>query len=433
MKKILCLLLAALLLCGCTPTDGATTTKPAYEASQPVIDTTETGTGEEILAKRRDIVEAEMRRMMSMYWTPAEDITYTLNGNSMGIEADLTMAPDKLVTLKAGRIYRGMPYTHGSGSGYSFLTYATGQDEKGVYTISGLDPESLSGNTGNRAWGRSRISNDCADAVFWAWAQVSSSITFDQTQYMTEPYGCIKVGDYDCNIIKFTGYTKPICKDNGEQRMYTAYSQLQKGDAMVLYTDGSGGHAVMIVDVHVEQADGIIDGSKSYVTILEQISSNLHDENKYFDEQLGQEVYLSCGVDTQWTFESIFKKGYLPITCKELVDPSPRPEEQLTDSVKTPTFENILGGTLESNYRISSVTATVTDARGNTVQQATCFGRQSEMYSFSVSRITNMQEQQVLNGAVDLSSLPAGSYHCKLTCRLSTGREMVFRELDFTV
>lgn len=435
MKRIICLLLVALLLCGCTPGEPAETTPSikTYTPSQPVIDTAETGTDEEILAKRRDIVEAEMRRMMSMFWTPAEDITYTLNGQSMGIESDLTTAPDKLITLKAGRIYRGMPYTHGSGSGYSFLTYATDQDEKGVYTISGLDPESLSGSTGNRAWGRSRISNDCADAVFWAWAQVSSSITFDQTQYMTEPYGCLKVGDYECNVIKFTGYTKPVCKENGEQRMYAAYGHLQKGDAMVLYTDGSGGHAVMIVDVHVEQADGVIDGSKSYVTILEQISSNLQAEASYFDEALGQDVYLSCGVDTQWSFETIFKRGYLPITCKELVDPTPRPEETLTDTVTTPTLDNILGGTLESNYRISSVTATVTDSKGNTVQQATCFGRQSEMYTFSVSRLTSAQEQAVMDGSIDLSALPAGSYRCTVSCRLSTGREMVFRELDFTV
>lgn len=433
MKKILCLLLAVLLLCGCAPTDGATATEPAYEASQPVIDTTETGTDEEILQKRRDIVEAEMRRMTSLLWTPSEDIVYTLNSKSMGIEMDLQTEPDKVITLKAGRIYQGLPYTHGSGSGYSFLSLASGQDEKGVYTISGLDTQRLSGNTSTRDLCRSRLGNDCADAVFWSWAQVSSSINFELTNFMTEYYGCLKVGDYDCDLIKYTGSTKDFCKNNGDQRMYKAYSQLQKGDAMVLYTSSSGGHAVMVTDVHIEEADGVIDGANSYVTILEQTSGNLKKEKTYFDETLGQEVYIACGVDVQWSFETIFGKGYLPVTCKELVDPSPRPEETLKDSVTQVTRENILGGTLESNYRISSVTVTVTDSKGKTVQQATCYGRQEEMFAFNVARITNKQEQAVMDGSVDFSTLSPGSYHCTLTCRLSTGREMVFRELDFTV
>lgn len=433
MKKILCLLLAVLLLCGCAPIDGGTAAESTFEVSQPVINTAETGTDEEILQKRRDIVEAEMRRITSTLWTPSEDIVYTLNSKSMGIEMDLQTDPAKVITLKAGRIYQGLPYTHGSGSGYSFFSLASGQDENGVYTISGLDTQRLSGNTSTRDMCRSRLGNDCADAVFWSWAQVSSSINFELTNFMTEYYGCLKVGDYDCNVAKYTDSTKPICKDNGEQRMYKAYSQLQKGDAMVLFTDGSGGHAVMVTDVHIEEADGVIDGANSYVTILEQTSGNLKKEKTYFDEALGQEVYIACGVDVQWSFETIFGKGYLPVTCKELVDPSPRPEEALKDTVTTLTVENILGGTLESNYRISSITATVTDSKGKTVQQATCYGRQEEMFAFNVARITNKQEQAVMDGSVDLDALSPGSYHCTLTCRLSTGREMVFRELDFTV
>ena len=472
MKQFICIILVVFMLAGCTPSasvPGTTapttvttapqtsvpdtvpaTTVPAtttpettvpeatvpeislYVPTQPVIDTHETGTPDEILAKRRDIVEAEMRRMMSVYWTPEEDITYSLNSASMGIESDKRLSPKSVVTLKAGRIYRGIPYTHGSGSGYGFMTYAIGQDSDGVYTISGPDDQDLTGSSGNRKHNRARIGNDCADAVFWAWAQVSSTITFPLTQNMTAANGCLKVGDYACDTLIYRSSTKQICKDNGEQRMYRAYAQLQKGDAMVLHT-GKEGHAVMVCGVHVEYTGNEIDAEKSHVIILEQISSNLSGEKHFFDEKIGKEVYLACGVDTKWSFDTIFKKGYLPVTCQELIDPAPRPEEKLEDTISEINEKTILRGMVTCNYRISNVTATVTDTDGTIVQRATLFGRENETYSIQLDRFTAATEKPVLNGYIDLNALPVGNYHITLTCRVSTGREIPFRDLDITV
>lgn len=432
MKKLLCLLLAAvLLLSGCWG-DRTNTFEPDY----PTQSATEPQTAEEILAYRRDLVEQAMREQSSILWTPAEDITYSMRNNSQGIATDTEEAPDDVVTLYAGRIYQGIPYTHGSGSYYSWLSYATSQDENGVYTLSGLDGQSLTGRSADRINGRARVGNDCADQLFWAWGRVSGSIHFTGTATMTEFYGCPKVGDYTYTGVKFTKdyNTQDVVKANGEQRMFAAYAQLQKGDGMTLLNTGGAGHAVMVVTVHTAYLeDGTIDGDQSFVTVLEQTSGNERDEASYYNEELGQTVYLCEVMDKQWSFHTLFKKGYLPVTCKELIDPSPREAATVTDHAEAPTAENMFAGVIESNYRISSVTVTVTDKNGNTVQQATCYGHQDEMYRFNLFRFTREVEKPVIQGYLDLSALEAGTYHCSFTCLVSTGDSITFRDFDFSV
>lgn len=413
--KLCCILLALLLLTGCgadTSATEPTTFQDTLISTQPY---TEPETDAERLAYRRDVVEAEMRRMMSMFWTPAEDITYTHNNITH--------------TLVAGRIYRGMPYAHGSGSGHGFLTYATAQDEHGVYTISGLNGRSLTGEPAT-----ARISNDCADAVYWAWSKVSTSIRFRYTNRMTDSYGCVKVGDYVCDRASYNSSTKQVIQENGADKMRKCYAQLQKGDALVMYTNTAGGHAVMVADVHVEYKGRLVDGENSYVIILEQISSNLSAQNKYFDEELGQEVYLACGVDTKWSFNTLLYKGYLPITCKELIDPAPLAEEMVADSVKEYSADTLHIGTITASYPISSLTMTITDAQGKVVQKATCYAGESDnRYMFRMSQFNSPIERPVMQGAYDPDALTAGSYHCTLTCQIATGRTFTVRSYDFTI
>ena len=427
MKKLIaCLLLSVLLLTACTETTNTTvaeTTEAAVllpEVCDPVpvaqmVTVHEEGlTDEEILTQRRDIVEAEMRHMMGMLWTPAEDITYK--------------SGEEYRTLKAGRIYRGMPYSHGSGSGYSWLQFAKDQDANGVYTVS-IDGKYLTSGDGHVAI----ISNDCADALFWSWAKVSNSIDFTLTQNMSSFTGCVKVGDYQWDDMgKFDGSTKPILQENGEQVMFKAYGQLQKGDGMVLYTKSSGGHAVMVCESVVVMDGDQIDGEKSYVRILEQISSNLDDEVTYYEAQLDRECYAACGYDSIWTFNTIYKKGYLPITCKELIDPAPLAQQKVEDSVTEHTEETMFRGQLTSNYRISHMTYTIYDAEGRAVQQMTCFGQDKSMFVIDLYRFNDFTELDRAQGALDLDSLPAGTYKCVLTCQISTGSIVEVRNFEIT-
>ena len=435
MKKVILLLLICLLLSSCgEPTKpkqvGIT---PHYEAQQPTLSPTEPEDPDEVLAYRRDLVEAEMRRAMSVLWTPAEDMAYSLYSGSMGPEIDMEIVPDRVIHLKAGRIYRGLPYSHGSGSAYSFLSYATAQDENGVYTISDLRGESLTGYPKDGPWSQARIGSDCVDTVFWAWSKVSNSITFTGTGEMTDIYGCVKVGDYTCNIPKYTESTKPICQDNGEEVMHKAYAQLQKGDAIVLYTKASGGHTVMIVNTNVYyNEDGSINPDVSTVTIIENKSESQKTDACYFDSKLGQNVYICGSLDTVWTFKQIYSKGYLPVTCKELIDPSPLDQESVSLSQEPASLDQLLSSTINASHRIAN--AQITIYSGDLViQQATLFGRELNCRQLQLSQLLNPIEQAVILGSIDPEGLDKGTYHCVVTCRLGTGNLHTISQFDFNI
>jgi len=418
LKKLLPIILVLGLLisiAGCTG-DNTQKTEPATDA--------------QILAVRREQVVAYMREMMSFLWKSDVDITYSKNNNTTGVEND---EESNLVHIVAGRIYQGMPYTHGSGSFASFVSYASQQDEKGVYTISGLSAENLSGEDGKGIY-MSRIGNDCADAVFWAWSQVSSTIKFRKTYYMTEINGCIPVGEYK---LEYTDKTKDrladserICLENGEAVMYEAYAHLQMGDSVVKTTEG---HAMMISEVKVTRDEnGMVIPSRSFVKIIEQTSGVIQKEKVVYNETLKADVYQCGNVDKVMTFVDLFNSRYLPVTCKELIDASPVAVEEVKDSESTYGVDNMFTGTFTSPYRISHVTVTISDGSGKVVQKSTCYGREEEMRAFDLSRFVQDTEQPSLQGIINLDDLSVGTYRCTFTCEIATGKVFTVRDFEFT-
>ena len=424
MKKLICLLLVMLLLCGCAP---------EFQIAYPTVSPTEPETAEEILAYRRDVVEQAMREQSAILWTPAETFAYSRRDDSQGVVVDAEETPDEVTTFYAGKIYQGIPYTQGGGSYYSFLSFATAQTKDGVYTLTGLTDQLLTGLSDNRENRRARVGNDCADQLFWAWGRFSSSIQFHYTAEMTEASGCLKVGDYEYTGTRFSAKnnTEDIVKNNGQQRMFAAYTQLQKGDGILQIRSTGAGHTVMIVTNNpVFLEDGTIDGEKSYVTVLEQTSTLEKDATPYYHEGIGKDVYPCEIMDKEWTYNTLFEKGYLPITCKELIDPSPLPEAAITDYTDAPTYENMFSGIISANYRFSSVTVTISQ-KGKTVQEATCFSHQEDLYAFNLYRFTSGAEQDVMQGSVDKDELAPGTYQCTFTARLSTGDNITFRDFTF--
>ena len=427
-EKIVYVLLIALLLAGCNKSGASTETiDPGFEASQPTLSPTEPEDPDEILKYRRELVVAEMRRIMGTLWTPAEDITYYLKNPNEVSDED-----NKVLVLQAGKIYQGVPYTHGSGSGYGFFSYATAQDENGVYTISGLTGEHLTGESRDIAGSSARQGNDCADAVYWSWARICTSVTFKYAAEMTPQYGIIPVGDYVCNVSKFTTTTKPIVQENGEEVMFDAYSKMQPGDAMVLYTKSAGGHAVMVVDVQISRTeDGKIDPGNSYAIIIEQNSAQQRNERSNYHEGLQTEVYICGEMDVPWSFTTLYSKGYLPVTCKELIDPAPLKPQSASLSNPDATIDNLFNASVETSHRFAYVTVTIQNDAG-IVQQATAYGRETDYYRFDMYAFKNDWEKNLIKGTLDLESLPAGQYKCTVTCRLATGNNFTVYEKDFT-
>lgn len=415
MKKLLCILLAVLLLSGCTAVESGQeeTTNAAADSAT-------------ILQQRRDRAEAHMRHMMSVLWQTDVDVVYSTHVNSLGVDMD---EEKRIVRLEAGRIYSGMPYTHGSGCAEAFLGFGE-PDEKGIYQLTGLTTDLLSGGNGTKVNNTVRLSNDCADAVCWAWSRVGCSFTFTVTQNMTAQYGCLPVGTY---VFEGDTYkkTKEVAEKNGQEVMYSSYACLQKADAVVTY-NGSG-HAMMISQVNVVKNGDAIDPEQSYVLVLEQFTSNYKKEVVYMDETIGQPVYRLGGVDNKYTFAQLYKKGYLPVTIQEFHDPAPVPQPELMDSIENPDITNLDEGTISCLYKIGMVTVTITDQKGNVVQQASCFPKQSEHYMFRMANFTDVKEQGVLRGSLDVDGLPKGSYRCQVECLLGNGETLIARDFEFKI
>lgn len=431
-RKIFCLLLAFLLIFGLAACQQhpAETTAPTQTTAAPTEttapeETAEPLTAEEfILQERRDIVEAYMRRQTTFLWRSEEDVLYTLSSNTLPEDAD----ESKQIQLVAGRLYQGMPYSYASGTTSSIIAFSHSEpDSNGIYTISGLTWEALSGGGG-----APKIGNDCSAAVVLAWSQIGASVVAESTKSMCLDYGFLPVGDYE-TIPSTNEPTSAVIALNGPEKMIEAYAQLQKGDALVRRAVGSG-HAAMVVDVNIfYQEDGSINYKQSYVTILEQTSTRAKKPTvSYNHEVTGEPVYEICTVDNEWSFSYLLQKAYLPITCKELIDPSPLPEKAVTDSQTEFNKDTLLTGTLSSQWFIDTVTITVTDTSGATVQEAMAASTRKSNRDFDLQKFVT-DHPSAIRGSIDPAALASGNYHCTVVCRLTTGEEFTVRDFDFTV
>ena len=376
---------------------------------------------EVILQRRRDAAEANMRRMLTFLWRSDVDVLYTTLSNT--IPEDAPPGGISQIQIKGGRVYRGMPYSYASGMDRAFLEYA-GEPVNGVYPISGLTWEALSGG-GSYA----RVGSDCSSTVIQSWGSIGASVSVTDTRRMTPSRGFLRVGEYTSNDSDNTD-SASTCSANGAQVMYAAYAQLQKADAVV-YRGSSSGHTMMIVSSDpVYNGDGTINGEQSTVTVLHQTVRYRGDH--YYDAALQEDVYLFGGVDDVFTYTNLMKNGYLPITCKALIDPSPIAKPAVTDTQTTFNKNTLLTGTIKCNWMIDTLTMTVTDASGNEVQRGAI--RSTRAYNFAVDLQKFLTDNPAgVLGRIAPGELTAGSYHCTLTCRLTGGAVFTVRDFDFTV
>ena len=385
-------------------------------ADQP--DTTEAATFPEqtidpILRQRRDIAEHYMRQMLSILWSPEEDIFYTTASKGSPEKAD----PEKQFLLRADRVYRGVPYSFAGSTLAAFTDYA--QPDGNIYKVSGLSWKALNGSSKS-----ARIGNDGSSALALAWCQVGNSVKIMSTNNMTMDYGFLPVGNYKTTTKKLED-TKKYCSANGESVMFDCYAQLLKADGLV-----ANGHVMMVVSTDViYNEDGSISGD-STVTILEQSKEHFLNEIHSFDEALGQEVYHIGGIDLVYTFSQLYEKGFLPITCKELTDPSEVREAKVGDSDRDPKLETCLSGFIDCNHHIDTLTITIYDQEDNQVQEAAIRAERSTNFVIPVKRFQD-DNPASMRGFIDLSQLPDGQYRYILVCRLVNGQEYTVRDFTF--
>ena len=376
----------------------------------------------EIIYSRREIAENYMREMANILWRSDKDILYTISSNVKPEEA----AENRQFKIVKGRLYKGVPYTYSGGTGESFLEYASEKDENGIYTISNLGWEALTGGSST-----ARVGNDCSATVILAWGQFSDSIKSANTKTMVPQRGYLKVGDYVADFADNSYSWKTAQLVNGYDRMYKAYALLQKADAVV-YRGGTGGHAMFVTDVDVVYtSSGEIDGQKSTITVVEQTNKNFLNEKKYFDEALGEDVYYIYGIDNKYTFEKLVLSGYLPITCKELRSPEMPAETVINDSLSKYSKDTILTGVISSNRFMDSVTVSIFDNGGELVQKSTARAKRSANYTeFDMQQFTTDPAVSVI-GKIDVAKLSKGTFRCELVCKMVNGEKIVVRNFEF--
>ena len=377
-----------------------------------------------VIQQRRDLAEAYMRQQTSLLWKATEDITYCFSRTS---DDPSQVSSSSIINIKAGRIYRGLPYAYSYTTMSSFLEYAGEQDANGVYPISGISYKTMSGLST-----QTRMGNDCSSAVVTAWSQFGASIYGTTSAGLVPQYGAVPVGNY----IPLESYgetgTAVVIENNGATVMYESYALLQKADALVRYKSANN-HAMMVVSVNVvRNSDGSINPTSSYAIVLEQTSSNVRNEKTYTDPTLGT-VYIIGGVDKKYTFKYLLDNTYIPLTCMELLDAAPVDVPAVADTVTEPTLDNLFEGTITSNRFVGSVIITIADEDGNPVQKAAQNACRSYPREFRMAEFLTGKPKQWSRGEIDVDALADGKYRCTVVCRLSTEQVFTVRDFEFTL
>lgn len=169
-----------------------------------------------ILQYRRNKAVANMTEQNNVLWsiTTADGapVKYSRAPNSAGVDAD---KQDQVYTLYPGRVYRGIPYAHGSAGLDAFKLLAGSPDASGVYNFENFNGSYFNGGSNTNAYNMSRLGNDCWDSVYWAWSSFGNSVTAGQTQQMTKSYGLKLLGE-DILAEAMKGFVAPDGRVMGE-------------------------------------------------------------------------------------------------------------------------------------------------------------------------------------------------------------------------
>ena len=382
------------------------------------------------LTSRRNAVIAKAKGMFDVrfFYTSSYDFTYSSNYNSQHISAFSTMN---------GIPYSSAPTITTASFIRDFVNYV---NDDGAYvpkniiatTVSDvIDGEAINANY---AWG-----SNCADYVYEAWSEVCSSVDFATTSRFNENYGAIPVGYYVVDPSSFTSGgsfvsqigknpTKDVCNANGKDVMFAAYRMLKPGDAGLTYNDGHG-HALLVESIEIVYADdGKIDGAKSRIN--------------FYEQNVGGCNHCTSNNITWNTFDWFFNDGYLPYTCKELLDDNYEvAESTYNDSVAASdldSIDDVTAGKITSNYYVDRLEMVITNKATGTEQIFIRYMDEKQVRGFDLNEFTydylpQYKTLHVYAGNVyNPDELTTGDYNCKVTLTLMNGDEYTVRNFDFT-
>ncbi len=351
--------------------------------------------GEMTNEQLRQLCVEYYRMMGEIRWTLSADLDYEYPSTSAGA-----------YHLKKYQKYGGMPYTRACGGLADFLDFY--DDETGLLDLSRYG----SGIAGV-------IGNNCATSVFWAWARVTGTVDFTTTQFMTEKYGCLRVGPYtyagSVEAFADENSTRSICDANGEKVMYESYAALLPGDGTVKYETGADHHARLVMEapVVVRNADGSIDPDKSYVVCSEQ-GGSARPESTEEDGTVGFIIRRR----SEYTFRKLFSEGSLPVTVAELAGTKKVEAASILLDCEPEDLASLSGATLTTNYPISRLTFTLKGENGDTAYETVSYSDAYETkYEMKLSKVVRAA---ALKKAVETGK----TYSAEVLVRLGNGETL---------
>ena len=257
--------------------------------------------------------------------------------------------------LQQGIVYGGLPYiSFGTGNVYRMMDYM--DEEKAVMNMTVAEQKPLF------------FGNQCANGSYVGFARVINSADLIATKNNTEAHGFLRIGTYTYpdTLDKFSSdnTTKQIIANNGNEVMYESYALLKAGDGVNYFT--SAGHIVMVASdaVVVRDAEGKIDPTQSYITVIDQTPKFLTataDSGDFYTYQ--------ANVDAKWTFEDLVKGNYLAFTFAEWLGTDPIEETEISfshtgDSI---SISKLHSAKVTCNYYIFDIYAEVYDENGSEI------------------------------------------------------------------
>jgi len=223
--------------------------------------------------QRQDVVNY-MNKMANVPWIAGRDIEY--------------WNPKYGIVFKCGENYFGVPYSQFLRN-TSLETFKRLIKSGKYYGICGLGHTIPEGS-------------DCSSAVSMAWQLLNKDIpylsTYDMIPTLDNPY-IVKVGNY--NVPEDATTSIEIIKNNEEDAMYNAYSELRPGDAVVTRGNDSG-HVVLVKEVDARNEEIIGIGQEGV------------NENGVC---LGKDGKSTWRDNRRLSFDELYSKNYIPITIKE--------------------------------------------------------------------------------------------------------------------
>lgn len=385
MKRLLPLFFALVLLfCGCS--------KVPSPLQQSQIDAIPVATADMTEEQLRQIVLDYFKLQLTFQWTPAESFDYTIS------------IYDKARSCSADTVYAGFLYQGASQSANLYCVMDYYDPKTGVLDNTGMDGQEFSQLFGNH----------CTSSPFWAWTRVVNSFTSYNNRLMTKSYGFLPVGDYAYDFAQWSEVTptKTVCEENGEQRMYEAYALLEPADGIFFFRGLDGNSHCRMVSakpVVVRNQDGTINGEESYLLYMDQGSSL-----KDYVAADGSTVQLFGKIDAKATFAKLFSSSYITFTFGEFTGDDPVEKAEVTSNLpEEVTYQNIVSGTVQSNYPIAYVRITLTDEKGNVVYTENSPGFGIDKYEVFLARGITMSEIKPL--------FEKGNLRMKLETMVSTG------------